>query len=155
MNSEIKLAWSPALSVGNAPLDNEHRILLARMNELVEANGRSMDKAWMLGQFDELVALTRHHFDGEEEHMALIGYPGLKQHQRIHDQLFTAMEKYRSEFQQSVYGRFPSSVFDFFATWLTTHIMIVDRQYADYERRCRRLVEAHRHVEGHHTAKTG
>ena len=86
----------------------------------------------LLEKFDLLVAATHEHFDDEEKHMQTIGYPGLERHHQIHQQLFEALDKYRREFTASVYGRFPSSVFDFFKTWLITHIMIVDRQYADF-----------------------
>ena len=110
-------------------LDDEHKHILLKMSEVKSANARSLSKDKLSEEYDELIAVTRQHFSDEEEHMRRMKFPDLEQHQRIHEQLFVTLEKYRQELKGSVYGRFPSSVFDFFRTWLVSHIMIVDQKY--------------------------
>jgi hemerythrin len=132
MSQDSELQWSSALSVGDPKLDGEHRAIIEQMSTLRDQNSRTFSKEKLLESFDALVALTRVHFQDEERHMAELNYPDLERHKRIHEQLYQALDRYRTEFSASVYGRFPSSVFDFFQTWLVTHIMIVDQQYAKF-----------------------
>lgn len=130
------LVWNPTLSVEDSDLDEEHRAIIEKMNEVERANSRTMSKEILLEKYDELVSVTEKHFADEEIYMREMKYHDLSTHHRIHrihQQLFEALERYREELQKSVYGRFPSSVFDFFRTWLTTHIMIVDQQYVKFK----------------------
>ncbi|MBI3544608.1 MAG: hemerythrin family protein [Deltaproteobacteria bacterium] len=126
--------WSPSLEVGSKRMDDEHRELLGRMARVEELNSRSLDKTAVIDAFDDFVTCVRFHFTDEEAHMVKMGYPKTDVHHRIHESLLDALTRYRAELMTSVHGRFPSSVFDFFKTWITTHIMIVDRQYCDFER---------------------
>jgi hemerythrin len=127
-----RLTWSPALDIGNDKLNNEHQDLIALMDQIQEANATSMDKARLLDSYDRLVRATQQHFSDEEQYLASFAYPELEQHQRIHQQLLEALVRYRGEFTKSVHGRFPAAVFDFFKTWILTHIMLVDKRYATY-----------------------
>jgi hemerythrin len=130
--AENTFVWTKSLEVGNNLMDEEHQELIARMGRLHQINATSLDKKLILMGMDEFIRITRHHFNDEEKLMKEVGYPGLEQHQRIHEGLFGALDRYRAELASSVYHRFPSSVFDFMKTWITSHIMMVDQQYANH-----------------------
>lgn len=132
-NSDRSFIWSPALDVGNSRLNHEHREILALMARLQVLNTKSMSKVALLSAFDELIQYTQLHFAEEEEHMAAMSYPKLETHMRLHTSLLNSLAGYRAELMSSVYGRFPVSVFDFFKTWMISHIMIADKQYAEHQ----------------------
>jgi hemerythrin-like metal-binding protein len=124
--------WTSNLDVGNEQLNDEHKTLLAKMAKVEEFNERMLSKEALLEAYDDLVQYAVDHFKEEEAYMREILYPAAETHGRIHSALIDALAKYRAEFMASVYARFPAAVFDFFKTWMLTHIMIVDRQYSEY-----------------------
>jgi len=123
--------WTPYLDVGNEAMNDEHRELINKMQNLTALNQRSLNKNDILFYYDDLVNYTKRHFQDEEIYLESINYPGLEQHKRIHVGLMDALARYREEFKSSVSGRFPSSVFDFFRTWITSHILVVDKGYSE------------------------
>lgn len=120
--------------MNNEVLDREHQGIFEKMNRVAQLNARLPKKMTLLAAFDDLIMFTAHHFKDEEAHMEEIGFPKVESHRASHRRLTEALERHRQEFVSSVYGRFPSSVFDFFKTWVTSHIMIVDKEYAEFER---------------------
>ena len=126
--------WSASLDVGNEKMNSEHRELLRRMAQIEELNTKTLNKQALAEAYLGLIDFVHKHFREEEEHMKAMRYPQLETHQRIHESMLDALMRYYREFEASVYGRFPSSVFDFFKTWVLTHIMMVDRQYAEFEK---------------------
>jgi hemerythrin len=133
MSSQELFKWSPTLTVGDDRLDGEHKEIIQKMNDLFLLNKRAVDKARLLSAYDDFVTVTRHHFQDEELHMKKMGYVRLESHKKAHVDLLTSLGNFRNELTHSVYAQFPSSVFDFFKTWLASHIMIVDRSYADFQ----------------------
>lgn len=129
---EDSFSWTPALDVKVEFLNEEHRVLITRMNHIARQNKISLSKDTLITLFEELIQFTRQHFDDEEKYLSSIQYPKLDQHARIHNQLIEKLNQYRDEFRKAVQGRFPESVFDFFRTWITTHILIVDKEYANF-----------------------
>lgn len=123
--------WTPSLDVGNEAMNDEHKELINKMRNLIALNQRSLSKNDLLFYYDDLVSYTKRHFRDEEVYLKSINYPGLEQHKRIHTGLTDALDRYREEFKSSVSGRFPSSVFDFFRTWITSHILVVDKSYSE------------------------
>ena len=123
------LKWTAALDVGDELMNQEHQTLLEKMAQLASYNHRSLSKKDILFYYDDLVDYTKRHFRDEEAHMKTIGYGELEQHRRLHSGLLEALDRYREEFNTGVSGRFPSAVFDFFRTWIMTHILVVDKRY--------------------------
>ena len=113
-------------------MDEEHMELLRRMQKL-EGLSRSMTtKPNLLAAFDSVIDLARLHFVHEEALQKKMNYPNADAHKKVHEDLISKLMKYRQELDHSVYSALPSSVFDFFQNWLLTHILIVDRQYAEF-----------------------
>lgn len=128
--SEFK--WTATLDVGDDLMNREHQVLIEKMGKLASYNLRSLSKKDILFYYDDLIEYTKRHFRDEEALLEKLDYIGLDQHKRIHEGLLEAMNRYREEFNTSVSGRLPSSVLDFFRTWITTHILVVDKQYAGH-----------------------
>jgi hemerythrin-like metal-binding protein len=131
--SEKNFVWDSSLAVGHESIDEEHKDIIDRMKRLTEMNNKTFNKELLIITFDDLIRCTNRHFLNEEDHMRRINYPQFENHQKIHQSFVETLLRYRQEMINSVYHRFPSSVFDFFKTWITTHILIVDKQYAEFE----------------------
>ena len=137
-NDDHVFRWSEILDIGKPQLNGEHREIIDQMAEVQALNSHTLSKEALLAAFDELIRCTRKHFKDEEEHLEAIAYPKREAHKRLHNSLMKSLRKYRLELVNSVYGRFPSSVFDFFRTWMVSHIMMADKQYAEFEATLRR-----------------
>lgn len=125
-----KFEWTEALDVKQPELNLEHQELISRMNLFAEKNRSALSKDELLKSYQSLVAYTAKHFEDEERYFSSINYTRAAEHRKIHKQLIDKLRGYEQEFRGSVSGRFPNSVFDFFKTWITTHILLVDKEYA-------------------------
>lgn len=121
-----RVQWTPGHSVGSASLDEQHRAILARCNDLADC----LDAVGLEGErrFDEtlrdLMALARGHFAAEEALLVRCGYPEL--------------EDYRSECEEFDYLSaeiITTENFDrnelqtFLALWWSGHILGAARNH--------------------------
>jgi len=127
------LEWTPALSVLEDTMDAEHQRLISLMNALYEHNERGSDKTSIGRAFTELLEYTRVHFADEERFMASVSYPDLANHAQAHKHLLLCVELQAREFADGN-GKVPSRVFDFFKSWLTSHILGADVKYGHHSR---------------------
>lgn len=128
MNS---LEWIPAYSVSVSKLDQQHKTLFAMAQKLNAAmrEGRGKD---VLGRLlSELVAYTNTHFAAEEELLARYKYPALAHHRTEHKKLICRLEQFQKQFEA---GQVLISIdlMDFLASWISSHILQSDAQYADH-----------------------
>lgn len=120
-------AWEPRFDLGVPEMNDEHRILIAKMNHLQRLATFRAPRADLDRGLAELVRYTREHFASEEEYMASIGYPALSTHKRVHDDLVRRLEGFSGELEQT--GMLGDAFFDFLHFWLRAHICGIDMQY--------------------------
>jgi hemerythrin len=123
--------WTDKLSVGVTQIDQQHKRLVALINQLHEAMREGKGRTVIGPVVSELVAYAKLHFAGEEQLMKAHRYPGLPGHQAIHA-TFTAEVmalQGKLESQESV---LTTEVMSFLRTWLVDHIMKTDQQYAPF-----------------------
>jgi hemerythrin len=123
--------WNDKLSVGVASIDDQHRQLVALINQLHDAMREGKGKAMLVQVSKDLLAYTKSHFNHEETLLRTHGYPELPSHRAVHDkfteQVFDVHK--RLEGKESV---LTMDVMAFLRTWLTDHIMKTDQQYAAF-----------------------
>ncbi|MDO9181107.1 MAG: bacteriohemerythrin [Bacteriovorax sp.] len=130
-----KFIWSDKLSLGVKEMDNEHIILIEKINNLVttmENQFVKKDKNKILHSFVELANFTVKHFASEEEYMRSIGYAQLSSHKKIHEKLLDHVQKYGEQIKTGTLN--DQKLISFLRNWLLSHIMGVDMQYADYSK---------------------
>lgn len=125
-----KMVWDDSLAVGNAVIDQEHRILVDIFNQLQGAilGGRG---ATAIGPI--LCALSDYigiHFDHEEHLMLRHGYAGYAGHKARHDELLQELSLliYRFEMGER---QVTLDTMDFLHKWLTVHLRQEDFKLAD------------------------
>jgi hemerythrin-like metal-binding protein len=120
--------WDPKLlSVHVTEMDNEHMMLIKKMNALHEAYSQKKDRAGLTPLVNDFVAFTLKHFSDEEAYMERVKFEGIATHKIIHQQLLTEVKKYVAEFESS--GKLSDPFFKFLAVWLTSHIRGIDSKY--------------------------
>lgn len=125
------LDWKPLFELGVEAMDKEHRELVAAMNRIHELDQRGAAKTEVDAAILKLVDLTRRHFADEERHMQSIGFPDLKRHAFIHQDMLAKVGTHYAAFQKGS-GRVAKEFFDFLVYWLGAHITGIDRKYAQH-----------------------
>ena len=81
--------WDPSLSVGNAELDEQHKLLLSlnqRATDLLTNKAGTHVRREFRHVLNEIVDLAEVHFAAEERILALNGCPNLAEHKTEHYQ---------------------------------------------------------------------
>ena len=123
--------WNPGFSVGSLVLDQQHKALIALINQLHATMLRGALKEDMRRVFSELVVYTESHFKCEEGVMREAGYPELAAHRLEHVEF---VRRARDLQGQLIAGKFTVSMdlLRFLKSWLSEHILGSDQQYAPF-----------------------
>jgi hemerythrin-like metal-binding protein len=120
--------WDPKnLAVGVAAMDEEHQVLIRKMNALHAAYARKAPRAELEPLVEDFTQYTVTHFADEEAHMARIRYAGLESHKGIHASLLGRVQGHVKDFRET--GALTDAFFSFLAFWLTSHIRGIDIKY--------------------------
>ncbi len=127
------MPWSSELEVGIAQIDEQHRWLVDRTNQLYDRLAGAEPDAAEIGELlDGLMDYTMNHFIVEEEIFQRLGYPQTVEHKAQHDR-FTA--QIMDLLQRHDAGeRSGNETLDLLAGWLVHHILKVDKAYVAFFR---------------------
>lgn len=131
-----KFVWNDKLNLGVKEMDEEHRILVKKINflvETIEAQYFKKDAHVLMNAFNSLASYTVEHFQDEENFMQSIGYSQLSSHKKIHEKLLTQVGAYGKMIQSGNLD--DKKLISFLRNWLMSHIMGVDMQYAAYHKK--------------------
>lgn len=126
-----RIDWGAHLELGIQEVDEEHQKLVAVVNKLYdglfEANGREI----IVESLNDLVDFVEVHFVEEERIFQEYDYPGAKEHIKLHKVLANKVFYYQDSVQA---GKEILSIdlLDDLTKWLTDHIQIHDRDYANF-----------------------
>ncbi len=123
------MEWSDRYSVGVAVFDDEHKKLIAIINELYDAVKAGIDKLDLQRVSDKLVEYTLMHFKHEEMYFDDWAYPNSAAHIAKHAQLRQQVFEYRKQILEADSKELALDMLDFLRDWLNQHIMVEDRKY--------------------------
>jgi hemerythrin len=135
------LAWDSAYSIGVDAIDEQHRRLFEISNRFYDAWRVRAGRDELCRIFDELLEYTRYHFAEEEALMQRIGYPGLAQHHRAHEELVDLVGRFRRQLESGTSG-VETEALEFVKTWLNIHVLEDDRDIGDHLLRMRKQAPA-------------
>lgn len=123
------LIWNQGMSVGVRVLDEDHKKLIAMINELHASmmEGRSNDVIG--GVLRRLVSYTVEHFQREETLFAETAYPSAAAHKREHEKLKAQVMAEIQKFQTGTVG-IGMETLNFLRDWLKHHIQESDKAYS-------------------------
>ena len=124
--------WDDSFSVGFAPIDNQHKDLVAMTNELFLGCKRGAVAADIsfMQTVRKAVDYAKTHFVTEERYMGKVEYPGLAVHKEQHFQFVVQIVNALKEFEGG--NTAPIDLARFLKNWLLEHIAKSDKQYAPY-----------------------
>jgi hemerythrin len=128
------ILWRDDFSVDIQEIDEQHKSLVALINQLYEALSTKQHRDQVGEILHELVNYTLTHFAVEEALMRLMQYPDYEAHKQSHDQIAHKVQQFHADFQQDK-ADVDMELLMFLKEWLTTHIMDVDKRYAPHLKR--------------------
>ncbi len=135
------IAWKEIYETGIVAFDNEHRTLVAEVNRLYEAI-RDKRGDEVLGEILVMLeSYTVDHFQHEEKLMAEYQFPGLEEHQRVHQELIDALQEIKARAASGT-EELAQELLKFLRVWVLEHIIEVDKKYGSFlESRGGRFIE--------------
>ncbi len=130
-----KFEWNDKLVLGVKSMDDEHKVLIEKINAFISALENQYikkDKNFLMSTFVDLANYTTHHFKDEEAYMESISYPQLNSHRKIHENLLNQVGQYGKQIEEGTIN--DKKVISFLRNWLLSHIMGVDMQYTHHHK---------------------
>lgn len=141
-----KFIWNDKLELGVRPMDDEHKVLIDRINSFITALEQQhvvKNKEMLLDAFNALASYTVEHFEHEERYMQSVDYPQFSSHKKIHENLLNQVGIYGHQIKTDTLNE--KKIVSFLRNWLLSHIMGVDMQYSRHSHE-RHEKKAHKRV---------
>lgn len=125
------LSWSDDYLIGNDTIDGEHRELFRLINDFHSRWSERQERRDIAQVLNQLVQYAEQHFQDEEAIMAAAGYPGLGDHQEVHERLFETIFRLHQEYAENNL-RLVQDTMKFMRNWLVEHIVNNDYDFRDF-----------------------
>jgi hemerythrin len=125
----MKTEWQSRSETGIAEVDEDHRRLVALINDLDAVLDGSGDLQQIGMIIDALVDYTHYHFSREEKMMVQAGFAGAPDHGLAHDQFGHFLGELVGTCMLSPSLETASRVRDYLQEWLLDHILVEDMKF--------------------------
>ena len=112
--------WTPALEIGVAEIDYQHRNLVSMLNALQHAIETGEAREHLAEILEELDLYVTNHFATEERVMDRIHYEHATQHRAEHQRLAETVQQHRMAFARGEGAA--NELLEFLIRWLLQHI---------------------------------
>ncbi len=127
------IEWTNNLSVGVQLIDEQHKALIQRLNDVSTAIEVDQGEREIIKTLGFLAEYADFHFSTEEKHMQESNYPGLEQQKMKHQEFMVTLTNLEEDFEEEGSTRaLADSINNFLVNWLKTHIRGLDRQFGDF-----------------------
>lgn len=133
--NDMQAVFDDSLITGNKMIDTQHKELIDRINKLlILCENEKPAKREAVETLDYLADYTEFHFGEEEKLQEEIGYPGIAEHKKKHEELRQVVKDLYAmlEEQEGPTAAFVESVNENVTNWLYNHIRGFDRSVAEY-----------------------
>lgn len=128
-----KIEWTPDYSVNIKLIDEQHKMLFSKLNDLAEAIDQNQGEKRIVTTLDFLMDYTNFHFSTEEKNMEQLDYPGTRYHMDQHRHFVGTLEHLVEDFKEEGPTRALSTAINVFLNnWLINHIKTVDVQFGKF-----------------------
>ena len=124
-------AWNEKYSVHIREIDEQHKKLVALINELFEAMKAGQGQEILGKVIAGLITYTKSHFATEERLMRDHGYAEYLVHKQIHDSLTKKVMDLNNQYQAGQ-AALTVQVTNFLKDWLINHILGTDKKYSAF-----------------------
>lgn len=123
------MTWTEEMSVGVKVLDEDHKTLIAMLNDLNDGIEANRAKATLETVIEKLSNYTRFHFAREERMFAETGYSRGASHKAEHALLAKRVMNLQARFESGQSRELGMETMAFLKSWLTDHILGSDQMY--------------------------
>ncbi|MDO4268505.1 MAG: bacteriohemerythrin [Eubacteriales bacterium] len=131
----MEAVFDDSLITGDEMIDTQHKELIGRINKLLLlCENEKPARREAVETLDYLADYTEFHFAAEEKLQEEIGYPGLAEHKKKHEELRQVVRDLYSmlEDEEGPSEAFVEQVNENVTKWLYNHIKGFDRSVAEY-----------------------
>jgi hemerythrin len=115
--------WDSSLETGYALVDNQHKQLIAAVNNMIDASKNNKGDQAVMETVDFLTGYTIKHFADEEKLQKQFNYPDYLMHKRIHDDFKNTVGGYTARLiKEGPTQALINEVSDAIGAWLLNHI---------------------------------
>jgi hemerythrin len=128
----VRFEWSDEFAIDRGTIDREHRKLFELANRVFLCFEVEASRGDLQATVDELFRYMGYHFDHEETMMREVGFPGYSRHVELHHAI---VENVREIVKGAGSIEDLASVLRYVMVhWVSRHILVDDRQAAEYVR---------------------
>ena len=128
------ITWTPSMSVGVSVLDEDHKRIMALINDLHKAIKEGEGKDALGDIFHGLHVYINLHFETEEAILKQASYTGTHDQELAHIKMKERTQEIRRQFRDDPSAVHPTELLVFLRDWWVDHIMNSDMKYADHLR---------------------
>jgi methyl-accepting chemotaxis protein len=125
------MRWDSSLQLGIGQIDDQHKQLVAMINDLHRAMKQRQTMTVMGSILERLVNYTVYHFGNEEKLFQKHGYPEYDQHKNIHENLVGKVKEFKAKVDRGD-STISMELMDFLKDWLVNHIKGTDKKYVPF-----------------------
>ncbi len=125
------LTWSEKLSVNVRELDDQHKILIEKVNMLHQAMLENKGREAQRPIIDAMVDYAAEHFEIEEKYMRRFRFAGLQDHMTEHEKFREKAFELKERFNAAGFV-LTLEILTFLKNWIQQHILGTDKEYAKH-----------------------
>ena len=125
------IEWTDTYRLGIDLLDSHHRNLVELLNRAYNAISLDRREGEISGIFNELLRYTEYHLQTEEQMMKEVGYSRMYSHVSEHDMFRNKLNELQAG-QATEDSKFYAGVIYFLEEWLLSHILLIDKEFAEF-----------------------
>ncbi len=136
----MTIAWNDSLIIDNGVIDEDHKVLIKLIGEVLDAVHNSEEKDVIVHKLNVIRMFALQHFSREEKLQESAGFPDCEKHKSVHsilmDELIFNIKKIISGYSSmdgadEVRVRY-QAIEKFMNKWLIMHIMVEDTNMKPY-----------------------
>jgi hemerythrin len=123
------ITWTDNMLVHVEIIDNQHKKLVALLNDLDEALNQKREKDQLAKTITALAEYTFYHFMTEEKYFDQFQYPETLHHKNEHQYFVEKITEFQQSYDQGE-ATLTTDIIQFLKSWIINHIQKSDRKYA-------------------------
>jgi len=123
------MTWTNEMSVGVTVLDEDHKKMIAIINQLHDGILAGHKKEILASVLDHLVEYTKFHFAREEELFVKTNYLNAPIHKLEHESFISRIANLQARLVTAPVAMLDLELMGFLRNWLLTHIQGSDKKY--------------------------
>lgn len=133
------MLWKEKYNIGVELIDRQHQELFERVGSFMTTLRSPLAWEEKVEKVNETLAFMQEyvvvHFRDEEEYQEQIGYPGLEEHRKVHEQLIREVGEFAQRYKEEGYREVLVQQFGGrLLAWLINHVAATDLKIAQYAR---------------------